>query len=214
MTLEKDYYERYWKHDLKSGAVFEAPPDEFNEKNIPILEPYLKGNILDLGCGEGRLVRRLSEYPHVTRTLGIDVSSEAIKLALQKNKTPKTEFAVTASNNLPCGKDCFDLVASTDVMEHLLDVECTLMEINRVLKKDGFLFITTTDFNFLKKLLIAVFKFDEYFYPTTPHIRFFTHKTLKAMLNKTGFKVVEYQWDGSYMGIMPKGQIVIAQKHG
>lgn len=64
----------------------------------------------------------------------------------------------------------------------------------------------------LKQIIIATFFWNKYFYPTNPHIRFFNKSTLKDILGKHGFKIIKYSWNGSYFKIMPKGQIVIAQK--
>ena len=44
------------------------------------------GSVLDLGCGEGRLLERLIVEPAVTRTVGVDVSVGALKRAGQRLK--------------------------------------------------------------------------------------------------------------------------------
>ena len=42
-----------------------------------------------------------------------------------------------------------------------------------------------------KDILIALFKWDEHFSPTNPHIRFFTRKTLSQLAASAGFVGVE-----------------------
>ena len=99
-----------------------------------------------------------------------------------------------------------------EVIEHLVDIEGTLKELFRVMKPGGILLITTTDFNLLKQVIIAMFFFEKYFYPTNPHIRFFKKSTLADILSKNGFSIIKYAWNGDYLKIMPKGQMILAQK--
>jgi len=103
-------------------------------------------------------------------------------------------------------------VTLIEVIEHLLDPEALLCEIRRVLKDEGPLIITTSDFNWPKKVLIAACCWERYFHPAGPHIRFFTRSSLARLLDKLGLRVVAYRWNASYFGLMPKGQITVARK--
>ena len=73
--------------------------------------------------------------------------------------------------------------------------------------------MTTTDFNWLKKIIIASFYWDKFFYPNNPHIRFFTKKTLIEMCKKYSLQLVDYKWNKSYFGLMPKGQMIVFKKN-
>lgn len=211
--MEKDYYKRYWAREFKKG-VANRPP-EWNPKDLNrvlnALKPYAYGKILDAGCGDGFFTNEVSKLPNVEKCFGIDISEYAIDLA--RNKYPHIEFQVGSVTELKFEPNYFDFICAIEVAEHIIDVEQMLKEFNRVLKKNqGGLIITTTDFNLLKKVIISTLFFERYFYPTNPHIRFFTRSTLKNILNKIGFKAIKHKWNGSYLGFMPKGQIMIAQK--
>ena len=74
------------------------------------LIPKGVNSLLDIGCGDGRLTNKLAEvYPRVT---GLDISEKA----LQYVRTEKTKASVEI---LPFENGSFDLVLSTELIEHL-----------------------------------------------------------------------------------------------
>ena len=211
----KTYYEKYWQGTLDKDDALYADPPNWPEKEtnriINALEGKISGKVLDAGCGDGTFTKILNKHNRHLQLFGLDISETAIKKAADEN-FHRLEFTVGDVISLPY-KDCsFDCVILIEVLEHVFDIMSLLTQINRVIKKNGTLVITTTDFNCLKKLIISLFLFDRYFYPTNPHIRIFTKNTLKNLLGKCGFRIIHYQWNGSYWGIMPMGQIVIGKK--
>lgn len=208
-----DYYERFWREEVEQDRLFSIPPvweEKIFTRLKNIIEPYIKGRVLDVGCGDGTFTSGLSKLNKVKEVAGIDVSDTAIKKA--RSKYSGIDFKVSPVTELPFERENFDFISAVEVVEHIFDTELMFQEFNRVLKKGGYMLITTTNFNFLKRVMIAAFCWEKYFYPTTPHIRFFTRAGLGDMLRKAGFETVIYRWNGSYMGIMPKGQIVVARK--
>lgn len=212
--MNDNYYERYWSEDHTGSPGVAVSPPHFNEADwvwmMRYVEGFLKGDVLDAGCGNGAISERISRLPDVFSVTGVDVSKTAISLA--KDRYPVLRFLQGSVTDLPFPDKMFDAVCAAEVVEHIYDVESMFNEFSRVLKKGGALFLTTTDFNLLKRILVASFFWNRYFYPTNPHIRFFTRKTLEAMLSTSGLLPEMYRWHGSYMGLMPKGQIVVAVK--
>jgi ubiquinone/menaquinone biosynthesis C-methylase UbiE len=194
--MEKEYYERYWTKESFDEQGFALTPPKHNAremcKTIEVLKPYVSGCVLDVGCGDGSITNAIGKLPSVTEINGVDVSRTAISLA--KSKYPHINFKVGQVIELPFKSNYFDAITAIELIEHIYDTEQMFKEFLRVLKNNGYLIITTTDFNYLKKVIIALFFWDKYFYPTNPHIRF------------------AHRWNGSYMGLMPKGQVMIARK--
>jgi len=210
--VEGAFYERYWKQQ-NIGKVACIPPQRSKEQLEKIklmVDPYVHGKGLDVGCGDGDLTSCLKTLGNVKEIFGLDISPTAILKA--KKKYPQISFQVGSVTQIPFSNREFDFIIASEIIEHILDTESMFAEFNRVLKKKGELVITTVDFNLLKKIIIGLFFWEKYFYPTNPHVRFFTKNTLKEMLEKFGFKVIKYWWNGSYLGIMPKGQAVVAKK--
>lgn len=214
ITLTVEYYERYWaKESTDKKGFADLPPQRVTkeiQQIIEVMKPFVSGRVLDVGCGDGTLSDGISKLAQVTEVTGIDISNTAIEIA--KSKYPHVTYRVGEVTNLPFASDAFDIVTAIEVVEHIYDTERMFQELSRVLKPNGRIIITTTDFNRLKKITIGLLFWDRYFYPTNPHIRFYSKKTLIELLHKFGFEVVYYRWNGDYFRMMPKGQIMVAKK--
>ena len=212
---EQSFYERYWGQQpaYKGKGVAELPP-EWNEGDLERILAFcngkIRGRVLDAGCGDGFFTAQIRQRFNLKNVHGLDVSSKAIDLA--GTKYPEIIFQQGSLSHIPEETNSIDSVTMVEVIEHLIDVEGTLKELFRVLKPGGILLITTTDFNWFKQVIIAMFFFEKYFYPTNPHVRFFTKSTLAEVLSNTGFTVMKYAWNGDYFKLMPKGQMILAQK--
>jgi SAM-dependent methyltransferase len=97
---------------------------------------YLKGNILDIGCGPQRLPYYLKNYP-LEHIAGIDPIGEP--------KDRDFKFIKGFAEFLPWDDNSFDRVIVSTSLDHMIHLEKALDEIYRVLKKDG-LFITWLGF--------------------------------------------------------------------
>ena len=138
-VIEKRYSGR-WEFHKVERASFEGMPQEMSEhvrkRGMLIQELIDAGDcILDVGCGEGIITAILAEKSQ--SVVGCDYSTEAINVAREQH--PHIEFVYSNSTNLAFKDESFTKVVMSDVAEHLIPVQFikTLVEINRVLKKDG-----------------------------------------------------------------------------
>ena len=212
---EQSFYERYWGQQpaFKGEGIAELPP-EWDEENLERILKFCRdksqGRGLDVGCGDGFFTAQILQRFNLKNVYGLDISSKAVDLARLKH--PEINFQQSALNHIPEETNSIDSINMIEVIEHLVDIEGTLKELFRVMRPGGILLITTTDFNWLKQVIIAIFFFEKYFYPTNPHIRFFKKSTLADILSKNGFSIIKYAWNGDYLKIMPRGQMILAQK--
>ena len=74
---------------------------------------------------------------------GVDIRQVYIDAAIQFStlRGIQADFEIGFGESLPFGDDTFDAILSFDVFEHVQNVEKTLHECYRVLKKDGRLFV-------------------------------------------------------------------------
>ena len=212
---EKAYYERYWNQQLgSSGEGFAESPPEWNERDLERILSFcsgtVKGSVLDAGCGDGFFANQLASLSEVKNITGVDISEKPLDIA--RKRFPNNQFLQGSLNEISFEDESFDSIVMTEVIEHLVDIDGTLENLAKFLRPGGSLLITTSDFNWLKCVIISMFYFEKYFYPTNPHIRFFTKTTLEKVLATHGLKVIKYSWNGSYLGLMPKGQIILAKK--
>jgi len=95
-----------------------------------------KGKILDVGCGEGTLTDFLSETQK-KKYIGIDISSEAIKIA---NKKRKLNFQRVQAEQFKT-KNEFDIIVFNEALYYLDDIEI-LKKYSEFLKDKGIIIIS------------------------------------------------------------------------
>jgi 2-polyprenyl-3-methyl-5-hydroxy-6-metoxy-1,4-benzoquinol methylase len=109
-------------------------------KAYVVAKDYIKGDVLEVGCGEGRGVSTLLE--NASTFTAVDKIADLIE-GLQR-KYPSGKFI---SMNIPpldgLKDNTYDAVVSFQVIEHIKDDLLFLKEIHRVLKPGGIALITT-----------------------------------------------------------------------
>ena len=124
------FYKRLYEKPLRSVLR------EFGVKDV----------VLDVGCGDGRLTFLIAG--RVRKVYGVDNQEYPIQLArliLKRLNVRNAELKVGSVAELKYGDERFDKVICFDVIEHLKfeDVKMSILEICRVLKKGGVLYLTT-----------------------------------------------------------------------
>ena len=109
--------------------------------------------ILEFGCGAGRMVRWLKPLSDNSEIWGLDISSEHVYWA-NKYLKPYFNFATTTTlPHLPFEDRYFDLIFAGSVFTHIDDLtDAWLLELRRILSKDGRLYITIHDKNTIKMI--------------------------------------------------------------
>jgi SAM-dependent methyltransferase len=139
---------------------------------------------LDLGAGDGRLTVELDAGDVVAA----DVSQVALGRA-RSRVARALRVHVRPDEPLPLPDGDFDLVLCADTIEHVRDVQLLLSEARRLLSPGGRLAVATPAHGRLTGLAIAVRGFDRLFDPLSPHLRFFTPRSLRRLLGEMGFEV-------------------------
>src|SRR5205085_929517 len=99
-----------------------------------------KPRVLDIGCGNGALLRKLSG--RIASGTGVDPSPVMIELAAERARTehPNLQFQTVREPKLPFPDASFDVVTSLLSFRYL-DWDPVMMEIRRVLRPGGRLLI-------------------------------------------------------------------------
>lgn len=94
------------------------------------LEEKNELRLIDFGCGNSPY-RQIFE-PYVEEYLGADLAGNE-----------KADLTITECGKIQCGDHLADIVLSAQVLEHVFDPQIYLTECRRVLRKDGFLILST-----------------------------------------------------------------------
>jgi 2-polyprenyl-3-methyl-5-hydroxy-6-metoxy-1,4-benzoquinol methylase len=154
--------------------------------------------ICDLGCGNGYLAGRLAWLDY--QVTGVDASASGIEVASENY--PQVKFVCTQINEqLPSELDGadFDLVLSSDVIEHLYRPADLLEAATGLLRPHGSLVIATPYHGYVKNLALSVTgQMDTHFTALWDggHIKFFSVKTLSALIRQHGFTDLSFSYYG------------------
>ena len=95
-------------------------------------------NVLDLGCGTGRLLDRLAtQFPFLNGT-GLDLSAQMLRIARRQNRhRPRLIYVQGNAESLPFANDQFDAVFNTFSFLHYPEPEPVFSEVSRILRPGG-----------------------------------------------------------------------------
>ena len=181
---DKRYAVYHKKADTKinfSGERF-IPGIEDQKLESEHLQRYLstrnlvKGlNVLDLACGEGYGSALLAETAE--SVIGMDIDQETVDHANEKYRKINLSFRQGDAANIPLKDHSIDAVVSFETIEHIDEMlqNQFLQEIDRVLKQDGLLIMSTPN--------KAVYS-DRYHYFNEYHIHEFYHDEFQQFLKQ------------------------------
>ena len=144
-----------------------------------ILPRYARGIVVDLGCGN----KPYQNYVRAKKYIGIDKQGGDLKADVL---------------DLPLKNSYADTVISTQVLEHVKDPQQLFRESYRILKKDGYLILTTP---MVWPLHDEV---DDYWR--------FTNLGLRYLAKNAGFKVVACRPMGGFISIIWQMTAVLLER--
>lgn len=181
----RTFYEGYWRGD--EGRAAESDPltparVRYFTEHVP------RGSVvLDAGCGSGLTTALLREGGMAA--VGIELSLGALRAALDR---AGSAFALAGlDSELPFRDATFDAVYCCEVLEHIYDPRTPVREFHRILRPGGVVVASVPHHGWLKRVAVAALAFDRHFDPVGQHVRFFSPRTLRQLVEAAGFEVMD-----------------------
>jgi len=149
--------------------------------------PKASRRLLEIGSGPGYFLKRGKEMGW--DVLGFEPSKQAREYSIKLGVKVVNDFFTTESAN-KYGK--FDVVYMNTVIEHLPDPISLIKDAKKVLKPQGIIcIITPNDYNPLQNILRNNLGFEPWWIAPPQHINYFDFKSIKKLLKKMGFTILE-----------------------
>ncbi len=198
-VISSYYPDEYWNMDNENGTI-ESRLKIFAHRFINKISFKMTipskpgGKILDIGCGDGKGLLKMQEEGWEAYGVEIsDLAAEYVREAYGLNVfTGIVEDAGFED-------EFFDVIILSHVVEHLSDPKTTLIEVNRILKKDGTLVISVPNADSFEAK-----HFKKYWigWDLPRHFYHFTPNTITTLLNKIGFEVIGIKYDNNPNNIL------------
>lgn len=154
MKSSDDRVYKFWNNNFLGKGVFKF---ENNEKKFfdshsrltdsqTTFQKYLPETenleILDVACGVGYWLDKYNTHSNPKILIGVDISESAIDICNKRFKDSSVKLFFGNSENLHFLNNQFDFISCHGALHHMENPKLALLEINRLLKKDGVLQIS------------------------------------------------------------------------
>lgn len=138
--IQADSFSKYYSSEKEPDKDYHLNPLErfFWDRLGSINKDALKdreGMVLDVGCGVGRLLTLCRELSRDAMVVGTDLEF--------RMKEKDISSVLSDAEYLPFKDESFDFIICTELLEHLPNLQAGFSEVSRLLKKEGFAYITT-----------------------------------------------------------------------
>jgi len=149
------------------------------ERFLEFVRPYLQPGerVLDIGCGDGALLRTLQQFGAVPT--GVDLDPEGARFIEQTYRIP---VVVAPFEQASFADGLFDAVVATHVIEHLFEPVEAMEKMRRLLKPGGLLLLETPS------ILRPKVGFRRLF--SVQHNYYFSPRTLCLAMRRAGFAAI------------------------
>jgi len=188
---EKDSLRKYdsiaQSYDTSLDGKFTA---QFKLKMLELCPLSDGDTVLDVGCGNGRLINSLKQK-NLIKAYGIDISSQMINECRERYRN--IDFQVSNGERLPFNDNSFDTVIICCVLHHLNNPQGFFLEAHRVLKTGGTLIVGEPCFPAIARLFTD--------WIISPLLKagdnkLFSHQRLKRFFVENGFSITQIHKKG------------------
>lgn len=195
-----EYYAKAYRKKHGDNQKITKPEDmftlqsKFQQQRVKIIQKYFdkRSNFLEVGYSSGQfIVNILDKYKTVT---GVELDPECCRYVKEKFK-----IKVCENELINCGfqDQKFDQIAAFQVLEHTVNPRQFLLDMKKVLKDNGTIFIEVPNLYDPLLVLWPIAAYKKFYYHDA-HNFYFSLKSLKFLCQQTGFKIEQYYFLQDY----------------
>ncbi len=181
----QEIFDRYYAemskytHGDRDGKISETDAARFRQI-VDAVSPYVEKHesIVDVGCATGGLLAEFKRRGH-QNLIGFEPSPACAETA---RRLYDLEVRPVGISSLDQAAERFDLVILTVVLEHVCDLDSSLVSLTKLLKPGGRLYLEVPDAGAYYQWFSAPFQFF-----SMEHINFFSKESLANLLARHGF---------------------------
>lgn len=148
--------------------------------------------VLDIGCGMGGVMDYFKKHFYNNTIYGITDKKEDVDfarkfLSLDNIMVGDAETGFFVKGN----EEKFGFIVMSHFLEHILDPITLMSNVEKVLHKNGLIYIEVPSFYWAEVRIPDVF--------VPQHVSYYTKSTLKQLLNKVGLKIIKIH-ESKYWG--------------
>lgn len=138
--------EKYYGNEAPLEASTSAPfQQRVLRECMQLIKTAHSSFVLDLGSGLGYNLDTL--HWHYSNLVAADISPNALSQSRTVHAEMKLTYLIADAQELPFKDNIFDVVVITEVLEHVPDMQKAIDECHRVLKREGYIYISTPNYN-------------------------------------------------------------------
>lgn len=172
----------YYRDVIRSGGYSTTMHDLRYSQYKHLIETYKLQNkkFIEVGCGQGEFLNVLNEFP--VEGYGIENKDDLVQIA--KSKGLRVERGFVEDGNTKIKGAPFDVFLSFNFFEHQPNPNEMLQGIYNNLTDEGMGLITVPSLEY-------ILEHDGYYELIRDHLAYYTFDTLRFILEKNGFEVLE-----------------------
>jgi 2-polyprenyl-3-methyl-5-hydroxy-6-metoxy-1,4-benzoquinol methylase len=179
-NIKKNFYEENYFHSYDDNYYIN--PNNIYKKIFNEIKSHLKNKeVLEVGPGGGYFYNYLKNYIK---------DYEAIEIGSKQRSFLKDKYDLKVFDSFSKVKKKYDVVILISVLEHVKNPISFLKKISSFLKKNGKIIIEVPNVN---DPLVSLYNLDYYKekYYRKVHLNYFNSSTIKSIVNKLGFKILQ-----------------------
>lgn len=174
----KENYDKIARdYENSFDGKYTLPFNQYLSGHVPLKDG---DRILDVACGNGRLLKMLAKKAKV-EAFGIDISDEMVKAAQEANR--EITFYVSEADKTPFEDNFFDAITVSCAFHHFVRPDAFLKEAHRILKPQGKIYIADPTapgvIRHIENICFPLFKKGD--------VRIYSRKEMKDLFDRADF---------------------------